>query len=85
MVNWDASIIFTSTTEGEGGYVFTPFCLFVYLCTGYLKKLWTDPDEIWWTGSVCDKDELIRSESGSDEYNFLSDSSPLRDRAKNDI
>ena len=40
---------------------FHPF-LFVYLCTGYLKKLWT--------GSVCDHDELIRfwwrSGSGSD-------------------
>ena len=22
--------IFTSTTKGEGGYVFPPFCLFVY-------------------------------------------------------
>ena len=47
---------FTSTTEGEGGYVFTPFCL----CAGYLKKLWTDPDEILWTGLVCDKEEPIR-------------------------
>ena len=35
-------------------------CLFVCLCTGYLKKLWPDPDEILWTGWVCDKDELIR-------------------------
>ena len=44
----------------EGGYVFTPVCLFVCLCAGYLKKLWTDSDEIWWAGLVCDKDELIR-------------------------
>ena len=50
----------TSTTEGEGGYVFTPYCLFVCLCAGYLKKLWTDPDEILWTDWVCDLDELIR-------------------------
>ena len=34
-------------------------CLFVCLCAGYLKKLKTDPDEILWTGCVCDKDELI--------------------------
>ena len=26
----------------------------------YLKKLWTDPDEMLWTGSVCDKDEMVR-------------------------
>ena len=41
-----------STTKGEGGYVFTPLCLFVCLsvCCGYLKKLWTDLDEICWTG-----------------------------------
>ena len=46
----------TSATEGEGGYVFTPLCLlaclsvclFICLCAGYLKKLWTDLDEIWW-------------------------------------
>ena len=35
-------------------------CLSVYLCTGYLKKLWMDSDETWLTGWVCDKDELIR-------------------------
>ena len=34
--------------------------LSVCLCTGYLKKLWTDPDEILWTGWVCNKEELIR-------------------------
>ena len=26
----------------------------------YLKKLWTDLDETWWTGWVCDKDELMQ-------------------------
>ena len=48
----------TSATEGEGGY-FLPLsvCLSVCLCAGYLKKLWTDPDEILWTGLVCDKDD----------------------------
>ena len=35
--------IFTSITEGEGGYVFTTLCL----STGYIKRLWMDPDEIW--------------------------------------
>ena len=64
-------------------------CLFVCLCTGYLKKLWMVPDEILWTGSVCDKDEMIRfwqtSGSGSDDWIFKSDSAPLRDRAKNDM
>ena len=51
--------VITSTTEGEGGYVFTPLCLFVCLCAGYLKKLWTDSDETWWTRE-CDKDKLIQ-------------------------
>ena len=44
----------------EEGYVFTPFlsvCLFVCRIS---QKLCTDPGEILWTGSVCDKDELIR-------------------------
>ena len=67
--------------------IFSP--LSVCLCTEYLKKLWMDPDEIFWTCSVCDMDKLIRfwwrSGSGYDFQNFLSDSSPLRDRAKNDI
>ena len=49
-------LIFTSATEGEGRFVFTSFCLY----TRYLKELWRDPDKILWTGSVCDKDELIR-------------------------
>jgi len=46
----------------DGGYVFTPFCLCLFGClwTGYLKKLWTDSDEIWWAVWVCDKDALIR-------------------------
>ena len=35
-------------------------CLFVCSCTGYLKKLWTDLDEMLWMGWVCDKDEMIR-------------------------
>ena len=43
-----------------------------------------DLDEIWWTGSVSDKEEFIqfwcRSGCGSD--NFLSDCSLLRDGAK---
>ena len=54
----------TSTTEGEGGYVFSPFslfvCLSVCLCAGYLKKLWTDLDETWWTSWVCDEEELVQ-------------------------
>ena len=57
--------IINSTTEGEGGYVFTLFlslfvCLSICLCAGYLKKLWTDQDEILWTGWVYDKNEPIR-------------------------
>ena len=72
----------TSATEGEGGYVFTPLCLFVCLCAGYLKMLETDADEILWMCWVCEKEESIQLwwRSGSD--NFLSDSSPLRDSAK---
>ena len=50
-------------------------CLSVCLCTGYLKKLWTDSDETWWTGWMCRKDQLIRfwwrSESGSGYENYL--------------
>ena len=41
----------------------------------YLKKLWTDLDETWWTGWVFDHDKLIRiwwrSESGSGYENNL--------------
>ena len=33
---------------------------FVCLCAQYLEKLWTDLDEIWWAGWVCDNDELFR-------------------------
>ena len=51
----------------EGGYVFTSVCLSfclsvclsVCLCVGYLKKLWRDSDETWWTGWVCGKDKLF--------------------------
>ena len=55
--------LITSTTEGEGGYVFTPRCLFVclFVCVQDIsKKLWIDPDEILCTGWVCDKDKQIR-------------------------
>ena len=79
---WTEVYVFTPV---DGGYVFTPVCLFVCLWTGYLKRLWTDWDEIWWRGCVCDNDKMIRfwwkSEFGSN--NYLSDSSPLCDRAKN--
>ena len=46
-------------------------CLFVCLWTGYLKKLWTDSDKIWWTGWVCDKNESIRFLWKSGSQNFL--------------
>ena len=58
----------------KGGYVFILsvclfVCMFVCLHAGYLEKLWTDSDEIWWACWVCDKDKLIRfwwrSKSGS--------------------
>ncbi len=60
--------------------MFSPLSLCLSVCffvcvAGYLKKLWTDPDETWWTGWVCEKDELIgfwwRSESGSGYENYL--------------
>ena len=41
-----SSVLVTSAAEGEGGYVFTPVCLFVCLCAGYLKKLPMDLDKI---------------------------------------
>ena len=56
-------MIITSSTEDEGGDVFTPLRLSVRpsVCVQDIsKKFWTDPDEILWTGCVCDKDELIR-------------------------
>ena len=50
---------FTSATEGEGGYVFTPFSLFV--CVQDISKscgwIRTKFGGISW---VCDHDELIR-------------------------
>ena len=55
---WMFNII-TSATKGEGGYVFTPF-LSVCLYAGYLKKLFTDLDEILRTGWVCDKEEMFQ-------------------------
>ena len=57
---WLHQVIFTSATKSEGGYVFTPLSLFVCLCVGYVTKLWTDSNESWWTGWVCDKEELIQ-------------------------
>ena len=57
--------IFLITTATEGGqrlcfHHCLSVCLFVCLWAWYLKKLWTDSDGTWWTGWVCDKDELIR-------------------------
>ena len=52
--------MFSSATKGEGGYVFTPLCLSICLHAGSLKNLSTDTDEIWWVGSVCDKDKEVR-------------------------
>ena len=47
----------------------------VCLWAGYLKVLWTDSDETWWTGWVCDHDELIRfwwrPGSGYDIYSIF--------------
>ena len=51
----------TPTTEGEGGYVFTSVCLFVCLFVYRISQKVVDgSDEILWTGSVCDEDELFR-------------------------
>ena len=32
------TFIITSVTEGEGGYVFTPFCLFIFVCVQDISK-----------------------------------------------
>ena len=65
------SIIVTSAIDGEGGYVFTPLCLHA----GYLKKLWTDLYETWWTSWEWDHDKMIRfwwrSDSGSGYESYL--------------
>ena len=49
----------------------TPFGLSQW----YTKKLRTDSDETWWTGWVCDKEELFpfwwRTESGSGYKNYF--------------
>ena len=41
--------------------MFSLLSVFVCLSVSRLsqKKFWTDSDAIWWTGSVCDKDEII--------------------------
>ena len=44
----------------DGGRLCFHPCLSVWLWAGYLKKLWLDSDEIWWTSWVCDKEELMR-------------------------
>ena len=49
----------SSATEAEGGYVFTPFYLFVCV-QDISKKMGMDLDKMLWTDSVCDKDEVIR-------------------------
>jgi len=48
----------TETSNRLKEVMFSPLSvfLFVCLCTGYLKRLRTDPDEILWTSSVSDKD-----------------------------
>ena len=40
--------------------MFSPLsvCFAVCLCTWYFRKLWTDLDEIWWRGWVCEKDDF---------------------------
>ena len=58
----------TSATDGGRRLCFH-LCLSVYPWARYLKTLWTNSDETWWAGWVCDKDELFqfwwRSESRS--------------------
>ena len=49
-----------------------------------LKKLWTNSNDTWWTHWVFHKEEMTRFwwRFRSGYENFLSDSSPLRDRMK---
>ena len=69
-------------------FIFIPVCLSVCLWARYLKRLWTDSDETWWTGLVADINEMItfwwRSASGYSgflKWLFTIE----RYRAKNDI
>ena len=71
------------------GHLIQPAIIFeVENQKGFLR---TDSDETWWTRWVCGKEELIQfGEDPSPDLDmriiyFLSDSSPLRDGAKNDI
>jgi len=47
-------------TSAEGGYVFTSVCLSVHWITEKLKKLWTDFDEISWTGRAWLRDQWVQ-------------------------
>ena len=51
--------------------------------------LWTDLNEILWTDWVCSTDERLDFDEDLDPHQttriFFRDSSPLRDRANNDI
>ena len=83
----------TSASEGEGGYVFMPFCLFICLFVSVQdisKSCGRIQMEILWTCWVCHKEELLQfwwrfRMQIRELLNFWSHSSPLRDRAKNDI
>ena len=73
-------------------FIFTPHCLSVCLSVclwaRYLKWLWTDSDETWWTDLVADRNELIRFwwRSASGYSGFLKWFFTIeRYRAKNDI
>ena len=66
-------VVITSATDGKGGYVFTPFCLSICLCTGYLKKLWT---QMQFCGQVqcatrvngCHRERVWRAKQDARQY-----------------
>jgi len=68
VIAWIESLIcmlfITSTTKGEGGYVFTPFCLFVCLSVFRISQKCNGPDMFSWirncVAEVCAPPSALR-------------------------
>ena len=61
--NKNKNSLITSAIKGEGGYAFTPLCLFVGLSVSLSvcrisQKVVDGFGRIWWTGLVCEDPNL---------------------------